>query len=84
MSGPQLTRSKIECPIFGSVDDLSTTVFPTVPVGHVLGCYLYIRNKLKFNNERGKEPTFADISKELLPKIISVWKRSSIPTIPSQ
>ena len=47
----------------------------------MLQFYLYSRNKVKFNNDSEKDPLLAEVSNELLQKIILIWEEASIPTV---
>ncbi|CAG9826869.1 unnamed protein product [Diabrotica balteata] len=74
-----ITRSKVECPIFGNPVDLNCHVLPTIE--YVLRCYLFIRYELKFTKYFGKEPSFNEVCEVLVPKIKSIWESASIPTV---
>lgn len=81
MNAPKLnvTRSKVECPIFGSPIDLNYLALLTIE--EMLRCYLFIRYEIKYNKQCGKEPSFVEVCNELVPKIANIWKTASIPTV---
>lgn len=73
------TRNSWKCPIFGDVCDLKDNILPSYE--DVVKFYEWTRHKLKHERETKKEPTYKEIEAIVVPKLIEIWVRSSIPTV---
>lgn len=73
------TRQHTKCHLIGSPADLKDNVLPTQE--DVLKYFLWIRYSLKSPDYR-KEPTVSDLSIILADKILGLWEKASIPTVP--
>ena len=81
MSKGQRTRMTVNCPIFGSGEDLGNHhELPTS--SNVMKCYLYIRQSLK--QKTNKDPSVSEIVKLVVVKLKIIWKKASIPIVSDQ
>lgn len=65
--------------MFGDLCDLKDNILPSYE--DVMKFYEWTRHKLKHESETKKEPTYKEIEAIVVPKLIEIWVRSSIPTV---
>ncbi|GBP34420.1 Esterase FE4 [Eumeta japonica] len=73
------TRNSWKCPLFGDLCDLKDNILSSYE--DVMKFYEWTRHKLKHEREIKKEPTYKEIEAIVVPKLIEICVRSSIPTV---
>lgn len=73
-----LSRAQTNCEVFGAPLEHRELTLPTYY--DVMKHYLFVQHDMK-NKNNGKEPSYKDISDNVISCIESVWKKASIPVV---
>ena len=74
----RVNRHNLMCPVFGTPSEHSGTNLPTYY--DVMKHYLFVKQNLKIL-QNYKEPSFKDISDEVVYYLQNLWKKASIPSV---